>query len=1023
MSNESFTLSTRFLSIVATNSDLVAIEEGERVYTYAELRGRASAMAHHLKAAGVGPDCLVGLCGVRSLDYFVATLAISLAGGAYIPIATDTPPARLSAILKSACPKIILVDDDARHLFAAVEGCVKILSELSAEAGCHAEPPDCCVTPDSLACVLFTSGSTGTPKGVAIPQIAVVKLVCDTNYISLEAGDRVLAHSALTFDAITFETWGPLLNGSTLVVKPAGKPRLQDYADILYEKAIDTVFLTTALFRELVEWKPVSFSPLRRVLTGGEVGSADHVRRALDVNPELCVIVVYGPTECTTFTTTCEFSNASQVPDVLPLGHAINATEVRLLRSDGQPTVAGEVGEIYVGGPRISRGYLGRSDLTEAAFVFLEDGGRFYRTGDFGVIDAAGSLFFRGRSDRQIKLRGYRVELEEIEDQMRAHPSVSAAAVKVLERDDGRDPMILAYVTLNADTTSIVDSANVSKELTSLWRDVYSELLYHDLAATEQTGTDLTLNTAGWKSSYDGRHIDDAQMLEQVSQTVDRVLAVKPRRVLEVGCGTGMLLFRIAPACETYVGTDFSQVAIDYVARQVSAERLDDIVTLACCAADNLPDAPENGFDTVVINSVTEHFPSIYYLDSVLRALRDKLSPDAHVFVGDNRNYTLLPLFHASVQLFRSEGEMPLSRFALQVAQSIAEERQLTIDPSYFLQLNDLGYQCCSLQCRRGSTINEMTSFRFDAMLHFGGPRATVANVPVTSVEPDLITLIASAADQPVAIGRLRNARNRGGDLLAQAIVGTSSFATVGELRRAIEQSAPGVSPEDVWSLAEAYGIAVEVRPSIGSTSGEIDLWLAPTGSQPKAWMASARRLETLANDPARADRLGLTATALRSYLQELLPEYAMPSFIVALPHFITTAHGKIDMDALPLPERLRRRRSEVRGIEDEAKALLRHCWETVLGVYDIEENENFFELGGNSLKTVRLIAEFKELSGVSLSPVHVFEQPTLAGLADYVRNQHATRTSSIKINSAESRGRSRRGAIAHHRPRASTRL
>lgn len=1010
------TLAARFLAAAAVNPDRIAIEEGSRTLSYAELRGQASALAHHLQAAGVGPDSLVVLCGARSLDYFLATLAVSLAGGAYLPIAPDTPPARLQMVLEAARPQLVLADADVASLFANWPGRVERLVPPPA-AGAVAEPPSCDATPDSLAYVMFTSGSTGTPKGAAIPQTAVVQLVCDTNYIALDADSRVLVHSALTFDAVTFEIWGPLLNGGTLVVMPAGKPRLHDYVEILRDKAIDTAFFTPALFRELVDRDSTGFAPLRHLLTGGEVVGADHVRRALEANPRLRVIVVYGPTECTTFATTCEFGDPTGVPDPLPLGPAVAATEIRLLTPDGEPAATGEIGEIHIGGPRIGRGYLGRPDLTEAAFVHLADGARFYRTGDLAVRDKRGDLFFRGRSDRQIKLHGYRVEPEEIEAALRSYPGVAAAAVKTWDHGGSPDPMLVAYVVPDADAGMAVAEPGAGEgALTGQWRDVYSDLLYRGLASPDQAGADPTLNTAGWKSSYDGRHIDDAQMLEQVGQTVDRVLAMRPRHVLEIGCGTGMLLFRIAPHCETYVGTDLSPVAIDYVARQVAVDGLDGIVTLASGAADELPGAPVGGFDMVVINSVTEHFPSIDYLDAVLRKLRGSIAPGAHVYVGDNRNYSLLPLFHASVQLFRSEGSVPVPQFAIQVAQAIAEERQLTLDPAYFLQLGELGYRCCSLQCRRGHALNEMTAFRFDAMLRFDdGIAAVDASAPALG-EPDLAALVAGAAAGPVAATGMRNARTIGGDLLIEAISGDSPLGTVEELRRAIAEAAPGLLPETAWHAAETHGLAVEVRPSIGSAAGDLDLWLAPPGRMPEAWYLPPRPLRLLANDPAQADRLTHVAAALRGHLQDRLPSYAVPSFIVALPRFMTTSHGKIDMAALPLPERLRQRRSEGRSAEpeDQAKTLLRRCWEGVLGLHDIEDDEDFFALGGNSLKAVRMVAEFKLLSGVSLSPALVFERPTLAGLATSLREFQGADTR--VADTEDSRGRNRRAAVARQR-------
>ncbi|HMD01718.1 MAG TPA: non-ribosomal peptide synthetase, partial [Candidatus Baltobacteraceae bacterium] len=294
----------------------------------------------------------------------------------------------------------------------------------------------------------YTSGSTGRPKGVAVEHRNVVRLVRKTDYVEIATSDTLLHYAPLGFDASTFEIWGALLNGARLAIPAPGLQTMDELAATIERFGVTTLFLTTALFARFVDLTPAGSSPLRCVLTGGEVASGPHLRRFLESLPDCRLLHVYGPTENTTFSTFHALALADTNADNIPIGRPIANSSAYVLDEELRPLPAGAIGELCVGGDGVARGYLNAPELTAERFVadpFSEDpAARLYRTGDRARFRSDGALEFLGRSDGQVKVRGYRIELGEIETALRAAPGVRDAVAVVLERDGGKD--IVAHV-------------------------------------------------------------------------------------------------------------------------------------------------------------------------------------------------------------------------------------------------------------------------------------------------------------------------------------------------------------------------------------------------------------------------------------------------------------------------------------------------------------------------------------------------------------------------------------------------
>jgi len=426
--------------------------EGETL-TYAELDRRSNQLARALFRKGVGPDVLVGLYLVRSLDLLVSILGILKAGGAYLPLDLQYPPERLAFMLEDARPVVLLTTSALAEKLPATG---TPLVRLDADRGwIERQNPaawDGGAGPSSLAYVMYTSGSTGRPKGVAVPHRGVVRLVRNTNFADL-GEDRVFLQLAPTaFDASTLEIWGPLLNGGRLVILPGGGPgdrsSLQDIGQIVRAQGVDTLWLTAGLFHLMVQENLEGLAPLRQLLAGGDVLSVPLVETVVRELPHVRMINGYGPTEGTTFTTTYTCGH----PDgPLPIGRPVANSTMFLLDRRLEPVPAGVAGEVYVGGDGLARGYHGRPDLTAEKFIpnpFADRtdafGTRLYRTGDLARWRADGVAEFLGRTDHQVKIRGFRIELGEIEAVLAQTPGIKEAAVVV--REDLGERRIVAYV-------------------------------------------------------------------------------------------------------------------------------------------------------------------------------------------------------------------------------------------------------------------------------------------------------------------------------------------------------------------------------------------------------------------------------------------------------------------------------------------------------------------------------------------------------------------------------------------------
>ncbi|HZI09664.1 MAG TPA: amino acid adenylation domain-containing protein, partial [Myxococcus sp.] len=439
-----------FAEQAARTPEAVALVSGEEQVTYAQLDTRANQLAHHLRGMGVQAGSQVALCLERSVELVVGLLGILKAGAAYVPLDSSWPAERMAYVVRQAGTGVLLTSSEVADALPEL-GCVLVVldEESSRLARQPTSAPGLDVGAEALAYVMFTSGSTGQPKGVCVPHRGVVRLARN-GFMDLGPREVWLQAAPVAFDASTLEVWGALLNGARLVMAPARGLSLEELGRQLVHHGITALWLTAALYEQLVAHQPHVLAGVRQVLAGGDVLPVQRVREHRARLPEGSVLVNgYGPTENTTFSSTHTLRRGDAVARSVPIGRPLSNSTVYVLDGALQPVPVGVPGELYVGGDGLARGYLGRPELTAERFVphplAATPGERLYRTGDKVRWSADGTLEFLGRNDFQVKVRGFRIELGEVEAVLRQAPGVEEAVVVVREDVPG-DKRLVAYV-------------------------------------------------------------------------------------------------------------------------------------------------------------------------------------------------------------------------------------------------------------------------------------------------------------------------------------------------------------------------------------------------------------------------------------------------------------------------------------------------------------------------------------------------------------------------------------------------
>ncbi|TWT37768.1 Chondramide synthase cmdD [Posidoniimonas corsicana] len=962
-----------FKQTAVANPKATAIRCAGVELSWGELQAQVALAAAGLQELGVTPGDPVVVCVDRGVDSVVAMLAVMSAGGVYVPVDPQTAEHRLDFVTADSGARLVIAgaaDPEA----APQQIGVSALLELGAGRGVA----DAKVSPDDLAYIIYTSGSTGTPKGVQVRHRSFVNFMrAQAELLGITPADRMLHAMSPSFDGGLSESFLPLVTGATMVIAP--RDTVLDPAALirlLRDERVTVAKFPPALLATLA---PESLPELKTISTGGDTLTTELARRWL---PGRRVLNGYGPTEATVGVTMHEIREP--LAGLPPIGRPMANMRAYVVDDQLRQTPVGVAGEICIGGAGVAVGYVNRPEETAARFVrdpIADDGSRMYRTGDIGRWRADGELEFLGRVDDQVQLRGYRVEPSEVAAALERLPQVDQAFVAV--KPDARgEQRLVAYVTPAAGAQAADEGES---NHVAAWQSLMDGS--HRAAGALR---DTEFDTTGWISTYTGRPIDKDQMRAWAESAAERILAHGPNRVLEIGCGTGLILLQVAPRCDFYYGTDFLERSLTQLQHVVDDRGLTDRVRLQQLTADRIGDLAGQSFDTVVLNSVAQYFPSSDYLKSVIRQAADLIAPGGRMFLGDLRNLRLHEAFAASVEIARADHRVSRRELLGRIEAQLRREEELLIDPALFelLPAELPRLSRVQIELKPGNADNELTRFRYDVTLRFDETQ-DAAEPPFASA-PTLDQAAAQLQESPPAlvIDGVSNARVASDTDAWRELQLDAGAADANQLKAM--RSAPVDAPTpDAWrELGRRHGYQAEIR--WGAEPDQLQVRYTRPGvaiADPPA--AAPTRLT---NEPMQQKLLARLAPELRAGLAKELPQYMLPSSFVVVDQFPRTVNGKIDRDALPPPPS--GRPAWATGYvapRDEHERLVAEVWEQLLGVSPVGAEDDFFDLGGHSMLAVQVMAEIEARSGVAPPLAALFQEPTVENLARLLSNPDAS--------------------------------
>jgi amino acid adenylation domain-containing protein len=726
------TICELFEEQVKKTPDNIALVYEEHPLTYKELNEKSNQLARHIRSQyeqrtrqSLVPDTLIALCLDRSLEMVIGILAVLKAGGAYVPIDMTYPQERIDYMLQDTKAELILSQKTLSENNNAQLPKDKVIYIDLAESLYNEE--DTSNLPQhskarDLAYVIYTSGTTGKSKGVMIEQRSVINLITDLQKrYDIVSSERCLLFANYIFDASVEQLYLALLSGAALfVIDNTSIIDSNRFTNFVADNQITHVHATPSYLSAI---DPVKLKAVKRVVFGAEL-LFENIFASYKKNIPT-VINEYGPTE-TTVTTLVSIN--SHLLDKA----SIQNTKAYILDQYSNPVAIGIIGELHIGGAGLARGYLNRADLTEERFIenpFATEADkangytRMYRTGDLVKWLPDGKIAYIGRNDDQVKIRGYRIELGEIESALSQIAGIKQSCVVVKERktEAGSNKYLVGYYVLDGNHVS-----ENNADILDGWERFYD-------SDYNKNNEEITMESdfSGWNSYVTGKPIPLSEMQEWRNDIVNLIRSLDPHRVLEIGVGSGLLMYPLLKDVEKYTGLDISQQVINRHKKYLESKKHS--AQLYHLRADQIDQLPTDElYDTIIINSVCQYFPNINYFERMLEKAIQKLTDTGSVFIGDICNYDL------QKEIIKEKLEFEGKSYTLQDIEKIAlKEDELLISPGYFIHFKNRheNIQVDILE-RSGGYSNELSKYRYDVVISIQNKKIlnnsieTVKNIP-----------------------------------------------------------------------------------------------------------------------------------------------------------------------------------------------------------------------------------------------------------------------------------------------------
>ncbi len=975
---------------VEKTPEAIAVVFEEEQLSYKELNQRANQLARYLTTRGIKEKMLVPICVRRSLEMIVGILGILKSGAAFVPVDPEYPVDRINYMLADTGAKIIISTEESKIKLLQVKDLdiIHLDTDWSLINRQHVNNVQVDVSPNHLAYVIHTSGSTGMPKGVMIEHGGVVNLLKSIDRtVNFSSKAAFLSVTTFSFDICYLEFFIPLINGGNLIIVPREIAidgfRLAESISFYKPTHMQATPVTWQLLLD-AGWENMEGI---KILIGGEA-IKEEIKDALTKVGE--VYNLYGPTETTIWSVCKKLATHEKVL----IGKPIANTSVYILGELMQLVPVGVAGEICIGGAGLARGYLNRPDLTDQKFISNPfsntPGSRIYKTGDMGRWLPDGNLECLGRIDDQVKIRGYRIELGEIESILMQSELVNQAVV-IAKEDKENNKKLIGYYIPKWQAVKAKELELYERHLES-WKEIY-ETEY----ALGNPSVDEEFDINIWKNSFTGEPIGETQMQEWLQDIVAVILSEKTRNVMEIGCGTGLIYYRLAGKVNKYIGTDFSNSCINQITQRIKKGRRDYGPTrLKVCAAHEISLEAEEQVDTIIMNSIVQYFPGEEYMNEVMGKCLSILKNSGRIIIGDVRDNRLLELFKGRLQIQNMAHSVNIREFKWAVEQAVLKEEELCFSPEYFYRLKSIYPDISQIEIRWKDALNtnELTLYRYTVVIHVGAATELLEPDWQNLKEPEDKEIVKKQLEESESIIALKNVPNfrLWQERLLSKALSEKSVNNVGDLLPInSKEDEESLEIENIIRLAKAKGYHIHLLLNEDPLKIDVVMELYCSGRAiQKPYVETDYGDDILyTNIPLFSDISLLLQNDLKSLLIQRLPEYMVPSELVALSQLPLTNNGKVDRRFLSLrEEKAVSNNLNYKGPSTEIEQMLAGIWQELLGVGRIGIYDNFFELGGHSLLAMRVISAIRKELDVELAIKDLFQFTTISELSRYLEIQ-----------------------------------
>lgn len=943
----------------------VAVATPGNNISYARLNNIANKIAIKLLEEGAKPNQSIGIVMDKGCEQVIAALSILKSGAAYVPIRTTESPKRMEYLIKTANIHIVLT----QHKYLSIKWPkgLKIVHVNDKEDGVL---DDFFIqqSSDNLAYIVFTSGSTGAPKGVMIEHFGSSNTILDINKrFNVNENDSLLALTDITFDLSVYDIFGMLKAGGTIVY-PDFKlvKEVSHWIDLIIGRQITIWNSVPAMMEMLVSWvlykKDEELNnklknTLRLILLSGDWIPPDLPRKIRLIFSEVEIVSLGGATEASIWSILYVINEVGNTWLSIPYGKAMKNQNFYILDEKLNFVEDTAIGQLYISGAGIARGYLKDIGQTRKSFISHPLLGRLYKTGDLGRYLFDGNIEFIGRDDLQIKANGYRIELKGIEKSI-LDTALCERAVVIVDGDNNHKK-IIAYIMWKPE---IVFALHKRKKAIDFDMNAW-EVIHEQAPNIIHDNQDPHLNTRGWINSYNKAPFSQCEMQEWVNNTIEQILNLNPRKLFEFGCGTGLLAFRLIDKVDCYHATDFSKAAVSYISDILKGNDKEKVKLYNESIEDILPDIKEDYYDTFILNSVVQYFHEIYTLEEIIYKLSKKLKSGGYIFVGDVRSLLHLRLFNASVDAHNDDYHK--SYFDI-FEYGRENEPELIIDHRFFYKIKEKNplISHVDIRLKSGKFSNELNTFRYDVLLY-------IKHDTLTRFEPsycdddivqsdNIINSVESALLKEPSCLAIKDVKNRHIKQILQESANMNMEIFQQYPKEITLADTTYCKPYDFYQLAKKLGYKSLITWPASNKNFTFDVifYKGGVGKLPDISSLQNNVMDThsLSNLPNKQLVTKKLTDTLYKKLADKLPEYMLPNSFYTIDKLPINVNGKISRHVLDYINVIKHNSILVKPKSKTQKIIYKICSNLFrvekFGIYD-----DFTFLGGHSVLLTQLLA------------------------------------------------------------------